>query len=370
IDKMEKAEILEKTLEVLTRLRHENPKISHTASTHKAMAIRYASGFSLCAEESIRYIQNSRLVPSEVKVHLQNHLRAIARRVESTMQIDRQTDLNPAQCFSASSSTISSPSLGKVTAREIISSSADNLLGLGPVSGQFSGEVSEGSDCYIHSPVLYSTQGSNCLLTSPVCYSTPISYSHLPFIKSDAQLQKDGHKLLNYSSEAYTCSIVDQRKKSARGRAAQTPGQPTQIKPVKQTLSLSSDSQFDKSEGYCSDFSQSKHYYLSPYSSLSSSCLISSYYSDASFTDSPPLMANSSVLPNTPILPDRTVYPHHRFEPHITTPNILGESTQVNSSLLLTPAIKEFPRSNNVLDLCVKRTDEQQISQEAMWRPW
>ena len=102
IDKMEKAEILEKTLEVLTRLRSDHSKASRSgASAHKAMAVRYANGFTNCAEESIRYIQSSRLVPSEVKVHLQTHLRTIAhRQMETVVQVESPyaamaTPLNP-----------------------------------------------------------------------------------------------------------------------------------------------------------------------------------------------------------------------------------------------------------------------------------
>lgn len=355
---MEKAEILEKTLEVLTRLRHENPRSSNTASTHTAMAIRYASGFSLCAEESIRYIQSSCLVPSEVKVQLQNHLRAIARRVELTVQVSSQgSNLTPG--FPASSSTLSSsPSSDKLLAEEMRSSFSDNSSAVEQASAQCSGNVSEGSCCY-------PTDGGNSYITSPICYSTPLPYQHLPFIKSP--MQEVDHSHLNYSSEPYTLRTVDHRRKSVRRRAPEVFGKSTRETPAKHTLSLSSGSQIDQSEGYWSDSSQPKYRYLPQSSSLSSS---SSFYSDSSFTNSPTSGATSSLVSTTHSLPHRTVYTYPRFKPYPTTPSILGQPTQAVSSHLLTSTIKEVTLPSKVLDLCVKRTDEQQVSPEVMWRPW
>ncbi|BFZ23535.1 hypothetical protein BsWGS_26574 [Bradybaena similaris] len=361
IDKMEKAEILEKTLEVLTRLRHENPRSSNTASSHTAMAVRYASGFSLCAEESIRYIQNSHLVPSEVKVQLQNHLRAIARRVELTVQVNGQ---NLTSGFPASSST--SPSSDKLLAGKMQSSFSDNSSAVEQVLAQCSGDVSEGSDCYITSPLCYPTEGSSRYITSPIFYSTPLPL-HLPFIKSP--MQEVDHSHLNYSSKPYALRSVDQRRKSIRRRAPEVLGKSTRETLAKNTLSLSSGSLIDQSEGYWSDSSQPKHRYL-PQSSSSSSFLSTSFYSDSSFTNPPASGATSSLVSTTHSLPHRTVYTNPRFRPYFAAPSILGEPTQVVSNNLLTSTIKEITPPSKVLDLCVKRTDDQQVSPETMWRPW
>ncbi|CAG5123991.1 unnamed protein product [Candidula unifasciata] len=161
LEKMEKAEILEKTLEVLTRLRHDyrSPSSSSSYSTRKAMAVRYASGFSSCAEESIRYIQNSHLVPTEVKVQLQTHLRAIARRMEAGLQ-DESTEVNYTQSYPTSPS-LSSPSSSMM-------------------SGRLTTVVESREEMYKTDISRSQISEIGTYTPSPIHFSTPISQPYVP----------------------------------------------------------------------------------------------------------------------------------------------------------------------------------------------
>ena len=142
LDKMEKAEILEKTLEVLTKLRSQNKSYgSGSFPARRALAVKYASGFSSCAEESIRYIQCSKLVPPEVKVQIQNHLRSKARQVETVVQVTDTNVFNPTYQSYAKDFT--------------------------PIQ-QASVRTGESRSCYIPSPIQSSTPISNPTPRFPV----------------------------------------------------------------------------------------------------------------------------------------------------------------------------------------------------------
>lgn len=340
VDKMEKAEILERTLEVLTRLRHDSIRSSNTFSTRKAMAIRYASGFSSCAEESIRYIQNSRLVPAEVKVQLQNHLRAIARRMETIVQVDNQG-------FPACSSSSSSTSPEKMTVPGVVrdcscSSAVDR------VEDQTLNDQSDIRGYYIGSPIHSSTPGA---------------HHHLPVPTMTPQFETE-QKVMNYIPETYL--ETSQQTKPADNLCSHMPDINTEVK----QKFLDTESELHQLQRYPVEFIRVKQC-PHPHGSLSCESSLSQSKSFLSSVNSPSFLQSSPFLHSTPILPDPPVYAYYGYEPYPTIPSSLVQNVQSNnSSSLSSNAVKEPKTPGNALDLCVKRTEDQQISPETMWRPW
>ncbi|KAK0065340.1 protein hairy [Biomphalaria pfeifferi] len=350
LDKMEKAEILEKTLEVLTRLRHDysgsHSSSSSTISTRKAMAVRYASGFSSCAEESIRYIQSSRLVPTEVKVQLQNHLRAIARRMETVVQND-DSSISTAFLPTACSSSSLSPIDKLLSSENVLSSTLDRM------SDNESSSV-QSRIVFVPSPTSSSTpalQYNTAHSTTPT--SSQQRTGSVPTHES-FHVQNSGDRRTSSSSEVegyfkdYNCRPATDRASSTVYRyEAVTPE--FNREPISSTYTFSSELS-----------------YPSPILSMTA----------CTPTCGSPVMMHPGFLHASPLISDTPVYSYRVYEPYSSLPTTLIQpvhfmTTPITSSpTISTTEVKQPSTPSSALNLCVKSNEAHQISPETMWRPW
>ncbi|CAL1548013.1 unnamed protein product [Lymnaea stagnalis] len=353
LDKMEKAEILEKTLEVLTRLRHDysSSTSGNTFSARKAMAVRYASGFSSCAEESIRYIQSSRLVPTEVKVQLQNHLRAIARRMETVVQVDDQ-NVNFGSNFPTSSVSSSSYlSTEKYTAEEAEQISGSHC------------ETTEARGVYVPSPINSSTPALQYNITHST--TAPIS-QQCDRVTSTPDAYPKVERLNHYQRSADQDSlIITETSEGSRDLKC------------RQRNEVHS-SAVHKYEAVTPEFP--REHFVSPYAPLAtdqsypSSVLSMSAYTPS--VSSPIIMHPAALLNTNTVTPDTPIYCYRGYEPYPAISSALVRpvhyiSTPISSApILSTPVTKRTSTENSALNLCVKGNEAHQISPETMWRPW
>ncbi|XP_059167363.1 transcription factor HES-4-A-like [Physella acuta] len=357
LDKMEKAEILEKTLEVLTRLRHDYSKTqtTNTFSTRRAMAVRYASGFSSCAEESIRYIQSSRLVPAEVKVQLQNHLRTIARRMETVVQVD-DPNTNFTSPFHASASTVSStsPSLSDIYVRDRAIAGEEQAI--------HQTSTTDARHVYIPSPI----QSSTPALQYNITHSTTAPLPHLQeerIIPSPDSLPKQDP---TKRSPGLRC--VEKFYTECPHTTTEISKSPFHYKPQSDIHSLR------KYEAVTPDFT-SEHS-LNSYPSLpADQPYQSTVLSMTAYTPSvsSPVLIHPASYPYTSSL-DSQVYGYRGYEPYPSTAiSLVQPARYVTPTLTNSPSplsSKQSNTSNSALNLCVKGGVDHQISPETMWRPW
>ncbi|BFZ22991.1 hypothetical protein BsWGS_26030 [Bradybaena similaris] len=358
LEKMEKAEILEKTLEVLTRLRHDYTSPGNSSySTRKAMAVRYASGFSSCAEESIRYIQNSHLVPAEVKVQLQAHLRAIARRMEAGLQEDSK-DVSFTQTYPTSPS-LSSPSSSSMFSGRLTTA-------LESKEDIYRSDISRGqmSDIGSYTP-------------SPIHFSTPTVQPHMPV--SSTVSQPNQEEYLSQTPQTFMKAEFSQKESKPREYipSDMVNFQPQNIclnKDIHSSYSISTYSHPEVSSTGSEQDSQYNTALLSPNTSYS---LSNPSINDTTLSGNTPIILYPApVLQTTSLISDPPVFSYvYESYPSCTVPSILVQPvTYISTPIRQTPvgptAHKQSSTPNNALDLCVKRNEVHQISPETMWRPW
>ncbi|GFO08317.1 hypothetical protein PoB_003482200 [Plakobranchus ocellatus] len=406
VDKMEKAEILEKTLEVLTRYRREYNTMSFSPSGNRTglhsspsarqvMAVRYASGFSSCAEESIRYIQGSRLVPAEVKAQLQNHLRAIAHRMES-----RVSDIEnlPAVSPGSSQFTPQYPLHPYSAQPSVMPRAVSSVL---PVSGDLVSsshphEVEPGSGIRMPSPIHTSTP-----VTSHPCHN---DQEDIASIKSEAPndiptafrasyryecitpeidvvAEGDGKPVVTHSKTQITQHLQHRLPPTPEHVTFQSPyhrispnlpitSTPVRVHPPQTSLSDSSLPCCGKESNQQSFRPPSHTTFIHPnQTSISSPSTFSNTFS-------------SSASPSI----SHTIYTYHGYEPlpasSVNTPSLplshlhntasiaVNKSHCPISSTSLSDMKPQTTPSTPALNLCVKTHASHQISPETMWRPW
>ncbi|KAH9510334.1 hypothetical protein Btru_042804 [Bulinus truncatus] len=354
LDKMEKAEILEKTLEVLTKLRHDyggsQTSRSSTVSARKAMAVRYASGFSSCAEESIRYIQSSRLVPMEVKVQLQNHLRAIARRMESVVQNDDSNFPSAFLNVASSSSSLSTSEKHSGT-DNLLTSTYDRM-------SQSESNTPQPRGAFVPSPTSSSTPALQYNIThstTPVSSSQPracttplVESFHVVSDRSKNLTDRFNSEVESYFQDYHTRQAKDLVSSSMLKYESVTPD--FSREPVTSTYTLPSD---------CP--------YPSPVLSVTA-CTTSG--------GSPIMMHHPGLLHATPLIPDTPIYTYRGYEPYSPIPSALIHpvhfvaTTITTSPTVSMTEVKQPSTPSSALNLCVKGSEAHQISPESMWRPW
>ncbi|XP_005109821.1 protein hairy [Aplysia californica] len=344
LDKMEKAEILEKTLEVLTRLRTETGSSRDSSfSARKAMAVRYASGFSSCAEESIRYIQNSRLVPSEVKVQLQNHLRTIARQMETVVQVEE----HPVSSYAIQ---MTPPS-----------ASQDHVSFQRPPVSSF-----DSRRCYIPSPIQSSTPISQKLSNQP--------QQEQPLVQCDGNVVVESKPSEDISDQSFIenkdPTFSEQEATSTIDRPSPTSQQIFRPCPEHNILPVHENSAFVKMSGSLASLRRDNlplSRSVSPPTPRHASINITTH----SLPATPVSPASESGLPHK----EQPLYQYYGYEPLPVIPRtpvhpymshtaVYDNAVQIAGDLSLKP---QTP--NNALNLCTKR-QSQQISPETMWRPW
>ena len=409
IDKMEKAEILEKTLEVLTRFRREYNTASFSScssstsalhsspSARQVMAVRYASGFSSCAEESIRYIQSSRLVPAEVKAQLQNHLRSIARRMENrVVDVEAVPAVSPA--------TVQFPHPYSVNQYSTPTSAVYPRGVSTPLAGA--------GDLVSSSMPSEAESISGFRIPSPIHSSTPLTTHPYPYnqdnmsIKPSTLTNEVPHSF--QASRRYECitpeidvvaEAEDTRSETTELSQSHTfrqqihhPLPPTAdlAKPMPLNHSISSRFPVTSTPVYScqqqtfstSSLSYKKGLPQPPHSSQSSVYPICPQPHRTSSSPSPHSAFSSPISPSS----SQTIYTYHGYEPLPTTsvstdatarqclhPLSTSANNTLSSPESLRPANSGKPQvtpSTPALDLCVKRHGSHQISPETMWRPW
>ncbi|GFS22601.1 transcription factor HES-1 [Elysia marginata] len=412
IDKMEKAEILEKTLEVLTRFRREcnssnlsscgssSSSLHSSPSARQVMAVRYASGFSSCAEESIRYIQSSRLVPAEVKAQLQNHLRSIARRMENrVVEVEAVPQVSPAPVqFPHQYAVHPYPTpMSAVYPRGVPSGT---LPGTNLVSSSVPLEEEPTSGFRIPSPIHSSTpvttlphqrDQENIMGVKPASLTGGISASRRyecitpeidvvaevddslknePTLSQSQIARLEHYQPLPTSPELATSCPPDCGGNSPRLPLTSVPA----YSPPHQTFLDTPPTSFHRkgiAPPQLSSQSAMPAVFLHPYQT-----------SDT--PSSPPSAFSSPVSPSS----SRTIFTYHGYEPLPATsvsatstptrqcfhPLTSSTTNTLSSPVSVRPTLVGKPQattpSTPALDLCVKRHGSHQISPETMWRPW
>ena len=409
IDKMEKAEILEKTLEVLTRFRREystanfstcgssTSGLHSSPSARQVMAVRYASGFSSCAEESIRYIQSSRLVPAEVKAQLQNHLRSIARRMETrVVDVAAVPVASPTQAQFPHQYPVH-PYSTPTSALYPRGAPAPRPGGADHVSSSVPSDAEAVSSFRIPSPIhtstpvaahLYQHDQENILTTKPV-----VSASNVPSSFQASRRYECITPEIDVVAEADDSrGALSQTQTSSSEHHHQLPLTPELSRPLSVEHSTSPKCYASPTStpvhslqqqvfSTSSTFSHHKKGFLPPPNSAPLQAVLSQSH-QANNTLSPHLAFSSAASPSS----SQTIYTYHGYEPLPAT----SVSTEIpvrqcfhplSTSASNTPSGTGLVRSSTVvkpqgtpappaLDLCVKTRGSHQISPETMWRPW
>lgn len=354
LEKMEKAEILEKTLEVLTRLRHgHKSQSSNSFSARKALAVRYASGFSSCMEESIQYIQNSHLVPAEVKVQLQNHLRAIAKRMEKVVYEDTvSSHISP----DFSIELCSEVSFTELTPTDSIK---EDTCALNAEKEDTSFLSTNEEPCQITSSRASPIHSTSSCSQQLIPHVTPVSPSYKQ--RSDLMNNKTGENL-----------IVDQnfQKNDKLLNEMSNP-----YKQVKLTVVETSPA-VHQPEVYPFGFTNDRQQITSILTTEPSYCLAAASVNEHRISnDSTIVLYSSPILSTTPLFSNQPVN-YHVHEQNPTISGILVrpihhmKTPDVKSHHLISNISIQQGALTSVLDLCVKRSGNSQISSESMWRPW